>query len=267
MFKWQSIFTIIATALKEFKSFLFGVICYVTEVICLSIHRYRNYVMRMAKRMDNRIVCCKSIAITKITPFRVSVAHPKRFSKRVSSLILVSIYDRGSRAVVRRIVAHELNSDHIEHLMKAHIPEEKTIIISLFCPGITFSESVKTQLEDGYVSTTFIARPDNDSSHGKNQVRVAITDGESHREYYSSTFTVTITDFVFDHVSQPLFSKVSAVLLAIGSFIMFTLTVLKEIDIATGLTSGTTAAANAATIYGRNFILFHRSQTNNSISP
>lgn len=265
MFKWYSIFNILANTLKGLGSFLFETICDLTSYLHLIFQRFR-YNKRgwyYIKRKSPPWMCNRGPeARTKIPPVRVSVAHPKRLSKRVSSLILVSIYNGGARVVVRRIVTREFKGDHIEHLMNAHIPENKPIIISLFCPGILFSESVKTKLEDGYVSTTFIARPDDDSSHGKHQVRVAITDGESDREYYSRTFTVTITDFVFDHISQPLFSKVSAVLLAIGSFIMFTLTLLKEIDIATGLTSGTTAAAIAAAIYGRSFILFHQSREN-----
>ena len=67
-----------------------------------------------------------------------------------------------------------------------------------------------------------------------------------------------VVDFAFDHVSRPLLSKTASVFLFIGSFIMFSLTLLEQIDKTIGLTSGTAAAVLSIIIYNNFYALFQR---------
>jgi hypothetical protein len=190
---------------------------------------------------------------------RVSVAHPRKISKRQTSRILVNIYLPLARGKVKSFLITQFEEEkYVEHIMHTRIPKEMVVEAKLFCPGITFSDPVRTKLNDDKATMAFIARPDDSVQHGKNHVKISISDGYSGEEYFSGTFSIMVADFAFDHVPQPVFSKISALILGIGSLLMFTLTFMKGVDAAFGLTSGATAAALATTIYGRFLWLFHK---------
>ena len=93
-----------------------------------------------------------------------------------------------------------------------------------------------------------VQSPNDTCEPGDHEVILSISDRETQLEYESIVFTVTVKDFAFDHVSRPLLSKASSVALAIGSLIMFFLTLVGQIDTTLGLTSGTVAGAIAGAI-------------------
>ena len=64
------------------------------------------------------------------------------------------------------------------------------------------------------------------------------------------------------HVSRPLLSKVSTFVLGNGSFTMFILALLEQIDKTVGLTSGTAADVLVVTVYSNSYNLYQQIRPN-----
>ena len=108
----------------------------------------------------------------------------------------------------------------------------------------------------------FLGKPVNSCYVGEHKVVLSILDKKTNTEYQSETFSVQVVDFAFDHVSRPLISRAFAIVLGIGSFAMFMLTFLEQIDKTVGLTSGTAAGILALAIYASFYNIYQRVRPN-----
>ena len=106
----------------------------------------------------------------------------------------------------------------------------------------------------------FLGKPRDNCEPGSRKILVLILNAKTDQELES--FTVNVVGFVFDHVSRPLFSRISTVILGVGSFAMFTLAFLEQIDKTVGLTSGTAAGVMADGIYASFYNLYQRIRSN-----
>ena len=190
---------------------------------------------------------------------RVSVSHPQRLAKGFSSQILVNLYLPQFRAAVLKKVRDGFEDDPIEHRFGASLPQEGDVLIGFSSADITISEPVVTTILEGNVSTAFTAKPNNECRHGKHYVKFFIKDPDTKREFLSTTIPLVVTDFAVDHLSQPFVSKLSATCLALGSIIMFALTLFQQIDKTLGVTSGAALFVIASAILARFKYVFGRS--------
>jgi hypothetical protein len=150
------------------------------------------------------------------------------------------------------------NIKAVEHIQNTELQAEQELTFKLFSPEITFSEPVVKKLSNSNQSINFTAKPKDSCYPGNHQAIFSICDNKTNLEFQSISFTVQITDFVFDHVSRPLFTNGVSIFLGIGSLAMFTLTLLGQIDSTFGLASGTVAGSLASAVYMRFVSLYQR---------
>ncbi len=167
---------------------------------------------------------------------------------------------------VYSVVIHEINTtlgnDAGRQVYGGVVSLGNTITIKLFSPDIILSDPVTKNLNAFISRISFLAKPTDNCAPGSQKVLISISDSQTGVEYHSATFTIQVTDFSFDHISRPLLSRASAVVLGIGSFAMFALTFLEQIDKTIGLTSGTAAGALALGIYTSFYNLYQRVRPN-----
>jgi hypothetical protein len=134
-----------------------------------------------------------------------------------------------------------------EEKRRSKIKFGKKIIVKISSADLSFSEPVKKIIQDPITKITFIGKPHDDCEPGfLHNIKVSVLDAKTEEEFeYLMLNNVRVVDFAFDHVSRPLLSRVSAVVLGVGSFAMFILTFLEQIDKTVGLTSGTAAGVLA----------------------
>jgi len=198
------------------------------------------------------------------TTFRISLAYPKLLSKRYTSSFVVHIYLPDTRQVVTERLRTEFSQQKTtEHVYKSSLIVGDVVKIMLFSPEMIFSDPVKKRLNSKTNTVSFVGKPNDNCQPGQHQATLSISDEKTGYEHHSMNFSVEITDFAFDHVSRPLLSQSVTIILSIGSFAMFTLTLLGQIDTTFGLTSGTTAGALASAIYFRFLSLYQRPNITN----
>lgn len=203
--------------------------------------------------------------------FKLSVAHPRLLSKQLTATFLVQIYPpaahRKAERYMRASFDLEPGADYDkqvkQHTYDSNLPVEQTVKIKLFSPAISFSEPVVRKLSGEITPISFVGKPDDNCQPGLHSVGLSITDEQSGVEYQSVSFQVPITDYAFDHVSRPLLSRLTTVILGVGSFVMFLLTLLGQIDTTFGLASGTAGAALVSAIHMRTLWLYQRPTTTN----
>lgn len=179
--------------------------------------------------------------------YRVSITHARLLSKRFSSMFLVQIYlSQAREEVEKRLDTQFKGKEKVEISESSNLEKGQKVRLHFSSSDIIFSDAITKKLDQDVNVTNFIAKPKDSCEPGEHQVILSITDTDSKVELESYTFTVTVTDFVFDHVSRPLLSKVSSAVLGVGSLAMFLLTLMGEIDTTFGLTSGTVAGALAS---------------------
>jgi len=135
----------------------------------------------------------------------------------------------------------------------------RLVEVSLFSPDIEFSASVSLRLDMSCINkAAFTAKPKDTCYPGKHTVKISVRDKDNGSEIISHTFFVDVVDFAFDHVSRPLLSKASSVVLGSTSLLTYVLTTLHQIDTVLGLTSGTVAAILAGMLYTQFHYLYKR---------
>lgn len=190
--------------------------------------------------------------------FKISVAHPRLITKRFESPFWVQIYFEELDADAKARIKGIIGEDASDHVYDTEIKFGQVIKIKLYSPDITFPEPISKQLDSPSTSMTFLGKPLDTCQPGEHKVVLSILDNKTNIEYQSETFSVKVVDFAFDHVSQPLLSRTFAIVLGIGSFAMFLLTFLEQIDKTIGLTSGTAAGVLAAIVYANFYSLYQR---------
>lgn len=194
--------------------------------------------------------------------FKISVGHPKLISKRFGSPFVVQLFFEEMAMDVKMKIKSIVGENYIERVYGTELKFGQVIKVKLFSPDILFSESIVKKLDSSQNSMTFLGKPSDLCEAGEHKVTLSVLDSKTNIEYQSETFSVKVVDFAFDHVSRPLLSKVSATVLGIGSFAMFVLTFLEQIDKTIGLTSGTAAGVLAAVVYANFYNLYQRIRPN-----
>ena len=220
------------------------------------------YIMKRAIKEASGWVLQTSPIRIRLEEFRISIAHPKLLSKRFPSRFLVQIYAPGVRQEVEVKIDTELGIQKaVEHIHESLLTFNNTVNIKLFSPEIVFSEPVIKKLTSYHNTAEFVGKPKDSCFPGSHHAILSITDERSGVEHQSIAFSLRVTDFAFDHVSRPFLSKTTAAILGIGSFVMFLLTMLEQIDTTFGLVSGTTVGALAGAVYFWFFSQYQKSNT------
>lgn len=194
--------------------------------------------------------------------FKISVGHPKLISKGYESPFVVQLYFEELTNTVKMKIKEIVGENYTERVYDTELKLGQIVKIKLFSPDITFPEAIAKKLESSINLMTFLGKPLDTCQPREHKVVLSILDNKTGIEYQSETFSVKVADYAFDHVSRPLLSKVSAVVLGIGSFTMFILALLEQIDKTIGLTSGTAAGVLAMVVYTNFYNLYQRIRPN-----
>ena len=191
--------------------------------------------------------------------YRVSISFPRLFSKRFDSVFLFQLYLPEHRSrVSKNIKAQFLDEPRIEFTDQSIIKIGQKIQVEFYNPHFDFSKAVVKIIDGTLTKIIFLGTPKDTCPSGRRNVRVSISNAENQQEIESFNVVVQVVDFAFDHISRPFLSKVSTIILAVGSFAMYILTFLEQIDKTIGLTSGTAAGILAIGIYASFYNLYQR---------
>jgi hypothetical protein len=191
--------------------------------------------------------------------FNISVACPTLLSKKFESTFLLQLFLAREYARVKYNIKAEFHDQEIsQHISQSELKKGEKIMIKLFHPDFYFSDAVTKIIDNPLTTFTYLGKPKDNCEPGTHKILVSISDSETGEELESFTFTVKIVDFVFGKISRPLLSRVTALVLGIGSFTMFMLTFLEQIDKTIGLTSGTAAGVLTVAISASLYNLYQR---------
>jgi mersacidin/lichenicidin family type 2 lantibiotic len=200
--------------------------------------------------------------------FNLSLLHPRKLSKRLSSPFMILIYppEKSQEANVwitkerRKWLGQRQQLE--EHEGDAELPTIMAVNIRMFSPAIDFSgEKTKVLLEDQLNSLHFTGQPKDTCTPGIHAAVLSITNKKTGQEYKSMSFPVTVVDFAFDHVSSPWLSNLTSAVLGVASAATFVLTFLGQVDQTLGLASGGAAGAVASFIHMRYLSLYKLPRT------
>ena len=194
--------------------------------------------------------------------FKISIGHPKLISKGIESPFVVQLYFEELSDRTKIKIKEIIGENYKERVYDTELKFGQVVKIKLFSPDINFPEAITKKLDSSINSMTFLGKPLDTCLPREHKVVLSILDNKTDIEYQSETFSVKVSDYAFDHVSRPLLSKISAFVLGIGSFVMFVLALLEQIDKTVGLTSGTAAGVLAVAIYTNVYNLYQRIQPN-----
>jgi len=198
-------------------------------------------------------------------PLETSVAYPTLLSKGFASPFVLQYYLPQQRAVaLSNIRATFENSKINEYRQSSSVKLEQKIRVKFFSHAFDFSEPVTRVMDEEVNKFTFLGTPKDSCELGFHKILISVSDDASGQEFESMIITAQVVDFAFDHISRPLLSRISAVVLGIGSFAMFILGLLEQIDKTVGLTSGTAAGVLAVVVYGNFYSLYQRLRTTSS---
>jgi uncharacterized protein YegL len=193
----------------------------------------------------------------------ISVSNPKLLSKRFASAFMLQIYIPEERPQVMRNIKSEFADQNTrEYIQLSSLSIGKKIRVKLFSPIIDFPDPVIKSIDQPINKVVLLGMPKDKCETGSHKISISISDADKGQELESFTVTVYVVDFAFDHISRPLLSRASATILGIGSFAMFILTILEQIDKTVGLTSGTAAGVLAIGIYASFYNLYQRVRPN-----
>lgn len=190
--------------------------------------------------------------------FRMSIAHPKFLAKRYESPFVVHFYFDELDFKVKLEVEKIIGQNSLEHSYGTKITYGHQVQVKCYSPDIVFPDPVAKRLESSVNTIVFLAKPTDKCEPGEHKVTISILDHESGLEYQSEIISVRVADFAFDHVSYPLLSRGVSIILGLGSFTMFVLTLLEQIDKTVGLSAGTSAGVAAALVYVVFYTTFQR---------
>jgi len=190
------------------------------------------------------------------SPYRIAIGHPHSLPKGISSRILVILHhpnafkktkrilDLDFKSTSKRTAGYKLCKDQTD------LQEQTRVQIELVSQAIDFSSPVTLELSGSTCCARFVARPREDSLVLNQTIKVLIRETESGGERYSGFIQMKITDYVFDHISRPVFSRCMSAILAVGSLITFFLTNWGKLSHAFGLTTSATAFVLGSGLFG-----------------
>lgn len=194
-------------------------------------------------------------------PYYLSISHPKLLSKRNETAFLLQIFLPQGAVKVGSNIREEFDDQEIaEHLRDSELKKGDVIKVKFFHPDIDFPEPAPKVLDKSVNRIVLLGKPKDTCEPGNHKVLVTISDAGTGHERESFTIMVNVVDFAFGKVSRPLLSKISAVVLGLGSFTMFVLALLEQIDKTVGLTSGTAAGVLMLAITTNFYNLYQRNR-------
>ena len=202
--------------------------------------------------------------------FDISLLHPERLAKGLSTALGITIYLPALRERVKRIVQQRQNLEKdkrfIENVYDSDLVSGQTIAVKLSSPFLQFSEEVIKTLELDLNTMAFTVTPLENCTPGRHAARLSIKNAETKEEYESMTFDFLVDDYAFDHVSKAFLAYVSSATAGVSSAALFLLTYLQQIDSTLGIPAGTAAAA-AATFWGLRPTMLYNQQKQSSQIP
>lgn len=189
--------------------------------------------------------------------FNMSISCPKFLSKKFESIFLLQLFLAKEYTKVKSNIKVEFQDQEIsQHISKSELSKGDKIKVKFFHPDFLFSDAVTKSIDHPLNKIIILGKPKDNCEPGLHKILVSISDAETEQELESFTFTADVVDFIFGNISRPLLSKVSAIILGIGSFTMFTLALLEQIDKTVGLTSGTAAGVLTLAISANFYTLY-----------
>ena len=184
--------------------------------------------------------------------FSSSLAYPQKLSKGYSSTFLFQVY----LSVHRSVTEQHINSvfkevDNEEIISDSLLRTDMLVEIAISSPDIDFHQPISTLITSSGTKVSFWAKPKDTCIPGKHSGVLTIRDPDSHQQYESIPFSMTVVDYAFDHISRPLLGNFVSFFIGCGSVITFCLALLGQIDKTFGMTSGTAGGAVAGFIYSR----------------
>lgn len=239
-----------------------GIVAYLAVDTLVSTRLQERFLLKKGSRsgIDTREDYYKSLVNKRF--YSLSIAHPKFLSKRFESVFLVEWYFEELRVSVAKRIQKVLGESYVEQYYSTRLKLGDVVSVRLHSPDISFPDPVIKKLDSNSCEIILLAKPLESCFPGQHNVVLSISDNQTGVEYVSVLFKVNVVDFAFDHVSRPLFSKVSAIVLGISSFAMFILAFLEQIDKTVGLTSGTAAGVLATLVYTNFYNLYQRIRPN-----
>lgn len=193
--------------------------------------------------------------------YHLSISHPKLLSKRNETAFLLQIFLPREVEKVGSNIREEFDEQETtEHLRDSELKKGDVIKVKFFHPDIDFPEPAPKVLDKSVNRIVLLGKPKDTCEPGDHKVLVTISDAGTGHERESFTIMVNVVDFAFGKVSRPLLSKISAVVLGLGSFTMFVLALLEQIDKTVGLTSGTAAGVLMLAITTNFYNLYQRNR-------
>lgn len=191
--------------------------------------------------------------------FNISVSCPRLLSKKFESTFLIQLFLAKEYTKVKsNIMAEFQDQETSQYIRKSELSKGDKIRVKLFHPDFLFSDAVTKSIDNSINKIVVLGKPKDNCEPGFHKILVSISDVESEQELESFTFTTNVVDLVFGKISRPLLSKFSAVVLGTGSFTMFALALLEQIDKTVGLTSGTAAGVLTIAISANFYNLYQR---------
>ncbi len=197
--------------------------------------------------------------------YKISISWPALFSKRFTSLFLCQIYLPENRSQVTKNIKLDFQKQPFkEEKRSSNIKYGNTIIVKLQSEDFSFSEPIKKTIQSAITKFVFLGKPHDGCETGNQHViKIFVLDAETGEEIdFVILNGVRVVDFAFDHISRPLLSKISTLILGLSSFVIFILTFLEQLDKTIGLTSGTATGLIAAAIYSNFYSLYQRIRLN-----
>lgn len=199
-----------------------------------------------------------------IKKFQFSVAHPLAVSKRFDSIFSCQIYLPESRSRALKNIKSKFQDERFDEQTKRSLVKYgQKVTVKLESSNFSFTEPITKLINDSLIEFVIQGRPNDSCESGNHSIKASVIDTVTGEELdYLILKRVRVVDFAFGHISRPLLSKISTVVLGIGSFAMFILTFLEQIDKTIGLTSGTAVGVLAAVIYANFYNLYQRIHPN-----
>ena len=176
--------------------------------------------------------------------FEISLLCPKRLAKGKNTNIKVQIYLTEFRQAVQAIIDSQ-SIESNENRFCIELESGKTVDVGIDSQALSIKRNdIRKMLSNQKINeVNFDVTPMDICLPGMQNAILYIKDAESGVELDSYNFSVFVDDYAFDHISKPQVSYVSSLITGAGATVIFTLTILQQVDKTLGATAGAAAAA------------------------
>ena len=228
--------------------------------------RYSDESVSSVEEMREGERALEANLVEQLERFEVSVTHPRRISKGVSSLFQVKIYPPNLRFLVEELLKsfHErLQKELKEERGKRGLKAGSVVDIEITSQDIEFSPSkVTKKLEHAVNRLDFNGKPKDCCEIREDYpVILSISDSATGNQLVSMPFVVEVVDYAFDHVPPRNLSYLSLFMTVTVSIAVFLLVGLGQVDVAIGIPGGLFCVTLACIAIFRLVLPYHRRTT------